>query len=91
MNLGGAFRGQFDESDILDDVGNQTLAFATWGIGVGPELVEINRHGNQPLAHGLVETKLVALPCLLTMRTRASKLSAICHNDASKKSISCKL
>ncbi|MET2833106.1 hypothetical protein [Mesorhizobium shangrilense] len=38
VNLGGSLRQQLDESDILDDVGKQSLAFAVWCIR--PELVE---------------------------------------------------
>lgn len=55
VKLGGSFRRQLDEGDILDDVGKQSLPFAVWGIRIYPELVEIHRHCDQPLVGSFVE------------------------------------
>ena len=62
VNLGGSFRRQLDEGDILDDVGEQPLAFAVWRIRICPKLFEVRRHRDQPLADSLVEDELILLP-----------------------------
>ena len=67
VNLGGSFRRQLDESDILDDVGKQSLAFAVWCIGIRPELVEIHRHCDQPLADSFIKDELIVLPGTLAL------------------------
>ncbi|WP_164897968.1 MULTISPECIES: hypothetical protein [unclassified Mesorhizobium] len=67
MNLGGSFRRQLDDSDILHDVGKQSLALAVWCIGIRPELFEIHRHCNQPLADSFIKDELIVLPGTLAL------------------------
>jgi hypothetical protein len=51
----------------LDDVGKQPLAFAVWGVGIRPELVEIRCHCDQPLVDGFIEDELIVLSGALAL------------------------
>ena len=57
----GTFRLQLDKGDVFNDVGEQPLAFSVWGIGIAPKLLEVHRHGDEPLVDGGVEDELIAL------------------------------
>ncbi|WP_245288263.1 hypothetical protein [Bradyrhizobium sp. Ec3.3] len=69
VNLGSAFRRHLDEGGILDDVGEQSLAFAVWRIRICPEPVEVDRHRDQPLADSFIEDQLILLPSALAIVT----------------------
>ena len=47
--------------DVLDDVGEQSFAFAVRRIRIFPELIEVCRHGDQPLADRFIEDELILL------------------------------
>jgi hypothetical protein len=66
VNFGNPFR-QLDESDILNDVGQQPLAFAVRSIGVGPKLTEVRCHCHQPLMNSFIEDELIVLPGVLAL------------------------
>ena len=71
MDLGRSFGRKFDQRDILDDVGEQSFAFAVRQARITPERFEVRRHGDQPIADRIVEARLVvllaALPFLLRL------------------------
>ncbi len=67
MKLSGSFLCQLEESDVLDDVGKQSLAFAVWGIWVRPDFAEIHRHCDQSLADSFIEDGWIVLPGTLTI------------------------
>ncbi|MGV2085688.1 hypothetical protein [Rhizobium sp. K7/93] len=48
-------------------MGKQPLSFAVGGLRVGPELFEVRRHCDQPLAYGLIEDELIVLPAALAL------------------------
>ena len=50
VDLGGSFRRHLNEGDILNDVGEQPLAFTVRRIWICPKLTEVYRHRDQPLA-----------------------------------------
>src|SRR6266478_3298696 len=56
-----SFRREFDERGILDEVGEQTFAFAVRRARISPELLEVCGHRDEPFADCLVENKLVFL------------------------------
>ena len=59
VDPGGAVRRELEEGRILDDVREQSLAFAVGGGRVRPEAVEIRRHGHEPFANHVVEDDLI--------------------------------
>ena len=61
MDLRDAFHRQFDQRGILDDVGEQSFALAVRCARIIPELLEVCRHRDQPLADGIVQDELVLL------------------------------
>ena len=48
-------------------MGEQALAFSVWGVGIGPELLEVDCHGNEPLVDGVVEDELIVLLSALAL------------------------
>ena len=66
VNLGDSFRRQLDESDILDDVGKQSFR-SRFGVSGSPQLVEIRRHCDQPLADSFIEDELIVLSGALAL------------------------
>ncbi len=67
VDPGGAFRRHFDEGDILNDVGEQPFAFTVRRIRICPELAEVYRHRDQPLADSFIEDELILLSCALSI------------------------
>ncbi len=61
MDLRNSFCWDFAQRCVLDDVGEQSLAFAVRCARIIPELAEIRRHDGQPLAGGVVENDMVPL------------------------------
>ena len=61
VNPGGVVSGQFEEGRILDDMREQSLAFAVRRGRVCPEAVEIRRHRDEPFANRVIEDDLVVV------------------------------
>ena len=61
VDLGDAFCRQLDERGILDDMGEQSFALAVRRGRISPELLEVRRHRDQPLADRVVEDELILL------------------------------
>ena len=69
VNLGGPFHRHLDEGDVLNEVGEQPLAFAGWRIRICPKLAEVCCHGDQALADSFIEDELVLLSSALSIFT----------------------
>jgi hypothetical protein len=50
MDVRDSLHWQFDQRGILDDVGEQSFPLTVRRAWIIPELVEVRRHHNQPLA-----------------------------------------
>ena len=61
VDAGGAVSRKPEEGRILDDVREQSLAFAIRCGRVRPEAVEIRRHRDEPLANRVIEDDLIVV------------------------------
>ena len=61
VKLGGAVFCKLEEGRILDDVREQSLAFAVRRGRVRPEAVEVGRHRDEPFANRVIEDDLIVV------------------------------
>src|SRR5260370_33499530 len=61
MDVRDSLHWQFDQRCILDDVGEQSFPLTVRRAWIIPELVEVRRHHNQPLADRIIYDELVLL------------------------------
>jgi hypothetical protein len=61
MDVRDSLHWQFDQRGILDDVGKQSFPLTVRRAWIIPELLEVRRHHNQPLADRIIYGELVLL------------------------------
>lgn len=61
MDFRNSLSRDFEKRGVFDDVGEESFAFAVCRDRIIPELAEIRRHGDQPLANGVVEDDTILL------------------------------